>query len=418
MRILLPGVGSAGDVHPVVGVGRELRARGHDVTVLTDPHFRPVVEAAGLAFATCGPPDLYARLVRNPELWNARRGFSTLAREALVPLTEPTFDYIRATKPDLVAASSLCFGARVAQEALGVPLVSLYVQPMMIRSAEAPPSQAFFDVPSWMPRWAMELVYGVVDGVLIDRHLAGVKALRARLGLPAVRGYIGAWSQSPLGVIGMFPPDLVRVPTDWPARLAMTGFVESDPGDLDALELRSFLSGPAPVVVTFGSAMQHAHALYGAFATALRARGQRVILLAADTSQLPGLADPDVLELAWAPLGPLLRRSRALVHHGGIGTCGRALAAGVPQLIVPHAHDQFDNLRHVRRLGVGLGVDRDRPSTFEAAIDALLAPEISVRAASVSPRFVADGATLTADLLEAVGRGVPLPTRASPPAPR
>ena len=411
MRILLPGVGSAGDVHPVVGVGRELRARGHDVTVLTDPHFRPVVEAAGLAFATCGPPDIYARLVRNPELWSARRGFATLAREALVPLAEPTFDYIRATKPDLVAASSLCFGARIAQEALGVPLVSLYVQPMMIRSAQEPPSQAFFDVPSWMPGWAMELVYGVVDGLLIDRHLGGVKALRARLGLPAVRGYIGAWSQSPFGVIGMFPADLVRVPTDWPARLAMTGFVESDPGDLDAPELRDFLSGRPPVVVTFGSAMQHAHRLYGAFAKALRAHGERVVLLAADTSQLPGMSDPEVLELSWAPLGPLLHQSRALVHHGGIGTCGRALAAGVPQLIVPHAHDQFDNLRHVRRLGVGLGVDRGHPARFGAATDALLSPAFAARAASVAPRFAADGAGLTADLLEAAAHGNPVPSR-------
>ena len=32
-----------------------------------------------------------------------------------------------------------------------------------------------------------------------------------------------------------------------------------------------------------------------------------------------------------------------LVHHGGIGTSAQALAAGIPQLLMPQAHDQPDN---------------------------------------------------------------------------
>ena len=41
-----------------------------------------------------------------------------------------------------------------------------------------------------------------------------------------------------------------------------------------------------------------------------------------------------------------------MVHHGGIGTTAQALAAGVPQLIMPLAHDQPDNAARVQRLGV------------------------------------------------------------------
>jgi UDP:flavonoid glycosyltransferase YjiC (YdhE family) len=42
-----------------------------------------------------------------------------------------------------------------------------------------------------------------------------------------------------------------------------------------------------------------------------------------------------------------------LVHHGGIGTTAQAIAAGVPQLVVPSAHDQPDNAVRIRRLGIG-----------------------------------------------------------------
>ena len=46
-------------------------------------------------------------------------------------------------------------------------------------------------------------------------------------------------------------------------------------------------------------------------------------------------------------------RGAALVHHGGIGTAAQAMAAGVPQLIMALAHDQYDNAARVTRLGIG-----------------------------------------------------------------
>src|SRR5262249_47793402 len=54
----------------------------------------------------------------------------------------------------------------------------------------------------------------------------------------------------------------------------------------------------------------------------------------------------------------LLPRASALVHHGGIGTALQALAAGIPQLIVPVFLDQPDNGRRLARLGVAATVRR------------------------------------------------------------
>jgi rhamnosyltransferase subunit B len=43
-------LGSAGDVHPFIGVGLALKARGHDVRIGTNPHFKARIRAAGLGF--------------------------------------------------------------------------------------------------------------------------------------------------------------------------------------------------------------------------------------------------------------------------------------------------------------------------------------------------------------------------------
>ena len=49
-HFILTPVGSSGDVHPYIGIGRALRARGHDVTLVTSEPFRDVAERAGLTF--------------------------------------------------------------------------------------------------------------------------------------------------------------------------------------------------------------------------------------------------------------------------------------------------------------------------------------------------------------------------------
>jgi UDP:flavonoid glycosyltransferase YjiC (YdhE family) len=79
--------------------------------------------------------------------------------------------------------------------------------------------------------------------------------------------------------------------------------------------------------------------------------------------QLPSALLASVRHFAYLPLGQLLPRAAALVHHGGVGTVSQALAAGVPQLIRPVAYDQPDNALRVQQLGVG---DWLSPRAFRA----------------------------------------------------
>ena len=81
--------------------------------------------------------------------------------------------------------------------------------------------------------------------------------------------------------------------------------------------------------------------------------GRRAVLLTPHREQVPASLPPDMLWLPYVPLRTLLPRAAALVHHGGIGTTAEALRAGVPQVIVPLAYDQFDNAARVEALAAG-----------------------------------------------------------------
>ena len=68
--------------------------------------------------------------------------------------------------------------------------------------------------------------------------------------------------------------------------------------------------------------------------------------------QLPNDLGDSARHEVYVPSHRSFPNCAAVVHHGGIGTCAQALAAGVPQLTMPLAFDQPDNATRLRRLGV------------------------------------------------------------------
>src|SRR6185503_17185068 len=79
-HFLLTPVGSSGDVHPFVGIGRALRQRGHDVTLLTAEPFRRISERAGLHFIATQSAEAFDRVTKHPDLWHSRHGLTLILR--------------------------------------------------------------------------------------------------------------------------------------------------------------------------------------------------------------------------------------------------------------------------------------------------------------------------------------------------
>ncbi len=97
---------------------------------------------------------------------------------------------------------------------------------------------------------------------------------------------------------------------------------------------------------------------------------------------------PDtVFHIDYAPHDWLFPRMAAAVHHGGAGTTGAALRAGIPCIVVPHMMDQPFWGQRVADLGVGPQPIPRSQLTAErlaaAMMQAVNNPQIRQRAAAM-----------------------------------
>src|SRR5215217_4867358 len=345
LNALLIAVGSHGDVHPFVGLGLALRARGHDVTVAANPHFEPLVRRVGLGFAPLGTAEEYVAIATNPDMWHPTRAFKLVAA-GVGSFIRPTYRAIMDRyEPGrtVVAASSLAFGARMAQDAHHVPTATVHLQPGVLRSVHEVPRLIGMPMRTWMPKWWKRFMWSVADNVFVDPVLKGpTNAFRAELGLPPARRFFGDWWNSPQLVIGMFPAWFANPQPDWPPQMRLTGFPLYDEKGLAPMPapLLQFLDeGPPPIAFTPGSAMWQGRAFFDAAVSTAQALGRRGLLLTRHRDHLPPALPPGVIHVDYAPFSQLLPRCAAIVHHGGMGTSAQSMAAGVPQLVTPMAHD-------------------------------------------------------------------------------
>ena len=287
-RTIVIPLGSAGDVHPFVEVALALRRRDHDVSVMVNPHFAPLLARVGLPFVPVGTAEDYHALLGHPDLWHERRGVRVLA-DAVRRHGAETIRVLRTQGGDgapLLVAPGAAFGARIVHEALGFPLVTLHLQPSCFVSAceTAVPHARLRSINRW-PAPLKRLFLAVVDR-LSDRALGpGADALRAELGLPPVRRILREWWHSPQRVIGLFPDWYAAVQPDWPAQARLTGFPLPDEADaaptpsLDAWLLEADAAGARPVVFVAGSNNRQASGFFRAGAEACHRLGRRGLLL-------------------------------------------------------------------------------------------------------------------------------------------
>lgn len=385
LQVVVIGLGSAGDVHPNVGLALALRRRGHDVLLVAPSVFRSLGEHVGLRFAALLSDDEYHAAIRDPDLWHPFRSFSVVAHRLILPTLRPVYQIIeKYWEPGrtVVAAPGFAFGARIAQEKLGVPLATIHLQPIMFRSTIQPACFGFPDILGHLPRCLRRLYLRAADQFLLDPLLGEeTNSLRLELGLPPVHRFFNEWVHSPQLIIGFFPEWFAPPAPDWPSNVVLTGFPLWDEAGLrnPPPRLAEFLSaGPAPIVFTAGSAMVQAEQFFQVSAEICRISGQRGLFLTQYPGQLPTPLPRGSCHYDYVPFSAVLPHAAVLVHHGGIGTTAQAIAAGIPQLVVPSAHDQPDNAVRVQRLGIGdfLLPKAYTPAKVEDRVRRLLSPDV------------------------------------------
>jgi len=372
-RIVLTTVGSYGDLNPFLGLALALKARGHRPVLATMAVYRDVVERAGVGFHPVRPdgdPDDRALLAR---VMHPRRGSEYIVREVMMRhLRDTHADLSDAARgADLVVSHPITFAAPIVAEQRDLPWVSTVLAPLSFFSASDLP--AFPNAP-WVTRVAR--VPGVARALVGVARLASrpwvreVAYLRRDVGLPPGGHPLFEGQHAPGLVLALFSSVFGAKQPDWPPQAVQAGpvwFNGLTPPTLSPA-LEHFLhDGPPPVVFTLGtSAVSAPGAFYEESASAAEQAGLRAVLLVGrHAANRPRRALPPTIAVVdVAPHAALMPRAAAIVHQGGAGTLHQALRAGVPMLVVPHAHDQADNAQRAVALGVGASLT---PRRYRAA---------------------------------------------------
>lgn len=358
MRALVVTLGTDGDVFPYIGLCQRLHQRGHRVTLFSGERYRAWSDKLGFEFVPMHSESELLTTLADPNLWHPRKYVKVAVQWGVQRLKhdyELLARWLQEQREQVVlVANPGIIGARILHEQTGVPLVSLILQPWVIPSVIQPPVMPLA-LPDWSPVMARRLYWYAwhqMADLLIGRP---VNQLRRSLGLPAV-GRILDWWLSPQRVLALFPDWFGPPQPDWPSQIRVLDFPLYDGGFRDNISpaVSGFLqAGPPPVAVTFGTGMLHAGPLFAAVLQACEQLQMRCLLLTRHPEQLPSRLPEQTRICNYAPFRWLFPRCAAVVHHGGVGTTSQALAAGVPQLVLPFAFDQPDNARRIHRLGAG-----------------------------------------------------------------
>lgn len=369
--VALIGIGSRGDVEPLLSLGSALRARGDRVRVATHGDIAHLVREAGLDYRPL--PGSASALFSSPEVTKAMREAPTVRRLArALPGDSAGFEAAAAATAtmrryvdDAVDGADLVVAGPALQESMSItPLsvpharVSWYPDTPTRRF----PAMGAPDLP--LGGAYRRLTHAVVSRRMHARQRPFIRAARRRSGLTG-RGS----RPTPVLSFHLTSAAVMPRPDDWPSDVIMTGPWQSaapriDDGPPDAW----WDAGDRPIVIGFGSLWPVIPPHWvPRIVSALAAIGRRVVVVGGP----PVPRDDAVEQCTTLDFTRRLPQAFVLIHHGGHGTGSSALLGGVPQVITPLFIDHPWWAQRMRRLGaapkpVPLGAADDSPDAADA----------------------------------------------------
>lgn len=426
MRVLIAIWGSTGDILPSLAIGSELRRRGHSVAFASNPYFHPLAVRAGLEPLAVGKREHHEAMIADQDLFDAER---------LSPLQLLERHYFpRMVDFHRVAAQAFATGARAlvggelgsiaAAEQAGAPWFKVAASPGGNSGLDSrtDPLHPEWPLPRrlrWLARsgrgvWLYWRLFRARHGHWRWPRLKGeevymneeARAFRERLGLSR------RFTHLPRETLCMWPEYFAPHQADWPANTNVCGFpLHPKPEAPLPREARRL------VVITTGTVATAQDEFYAKTVEAFARLGRpdlEALLVSPNRSHIPEVLPTGVRHVEHAPFAELIGRAALVVHHGGIGTASYALAAGVPQLMLPMRGDQFDNANRVQRLGTGrmMSVIEDGVERIAEAMATLMDSETVAarcehwRACTDADQGVAKAADRIDQSLAAPGAGV------------
>ena len=426
MRILIPLVGSRGDVQPGIALGLELERRGHTVVVGAPPNFVDFVGRTGLTARQFGP-DVHA-LYSSPEGQRALAAGNSFKLMKMVSgqmaeyadrMDDELIDISRDAEMIVCTTFSEDRSVILAQ-ARDIPMVTLHTYPSRKNSSYAPPGALphQWPIPGVVNRgaWsALERLRTAVFGKYLDnlrvkldlpKSKASTESLLAARQVPELQMYDSALTPGLAEEWGETKPFVGFL---WLPRSAREAIGELADQHTEVVEWAC--AGTPPIFFGFGSLpIQDFTSVIGLIQQICDRTGQRALISVGGAELGGAVATGTNVKIVDALAHDLIfPHCGAAVHHGGIGTLFESLRAGLPTLVCSVSFDQPLWGNQVRRLGVGAHVPFTKlgTDTLGAAIDTLLDDGTRSRADALGARLrqTGDGVPRVCDIVEKTAAG-------------
>ena len=374
-------IGSRGDVQPYIALCKGLLAEGHRPRIATHIEFADWVRKHGIDFRPVDgdPAELMRICVQNGMFtYSFLREASAKFRSWIDELLSSAWKACQDSDV-LIESPSAMAGIHVA-EALRIPYFRAFTMPWT-RTRAYPHAFA-------VPEHKVGGAYNYFSYVMFDNVF-----------WKAIAGQVNQWRKDELGLkstnmvkmqpdkvpfLYNFSPHVVAPPSDYSDWVRVTGywFLDEAPNWTPPEDLLAFIStaradGKKLVYIGFGSiVVSDPAALTKAVVDSVLKADVRCILSKGWSDRLDGPAavesevqlPSEIHQIKSAPHDWLFRQIDAAVHHGGAGTTGASLRAGVPTVVKPFFGDQFFFGSRVEDLGVGVCLKKVDVPTFSRAL--------------------------------------------------
>ena len=356
MRITMVAIGSTGDTRPYVILGRELKRRGHDVTICAFSVFEEMVLKEGLHFKPI-PGDAKSFM---GNIMNGSNGMMFLKQviEAIRPYVDPFLEALEKGCEDAEVIIGSYFGEVVKSiaEIKHVPYIQTHYFPMDKNAATPISSAPGQHMGKGWSLFSYSLGYTVIS--LIEIHfLADWRKARGMQPRKVEAAPINELNGHPVPTLYAMSPLVMPRPNTWDENIHMTGYwLDKQPASFQpSAEITAFLEAEPtrPIYIGFGSMVSaDMNDTLDIVLRSIDKAGLRAVISTgwggADIPKKDNIFAADYVSHAW-----LFNQVSAVVHHGGAGTFAAGILAGRPSLIIPFGGDQPFWASRAEALGLG-----------------------------------------------------------------
>ncbi len=354
MKIVVASIPAYGHLYPLMPLALACAEAGHDVTIAVGPPFldrlplptvpqQPVELDVGAAFAETQR--------RNPGLEGRELTVGMFADVTAEAVADTLLKLLEENRPDLVVYEGMDAGAGLAATVLGIPAVAYAIGLTHMAYATIHPAAIGYHRTLWTDRGQPSPDdTQFLAGALLDPTPPSLRRFNGPFDVPKIPIRPVGYAESIGGVPGWLEEPRVR-----PRVYLTLGTVSFGAVDVLQRALGEIADLDVDILVTVGP------------------EGDPAAL---------GEVGPHVHLEKFVNQSEILSRVDLIVHHGGTGTVLGALAAGIPQLILPQGADQFFNAQFLTEAGASRALlnEDQQPGAIRGAVAALLSegPERAV----------------------------------------